>query len=93
MSCPPLPDEPCAPWPVGVDSGGFGSQLSALVGLLGGVYHLSHCKVQGLLGQALGIVISTGADQQHPLPAQRGSGPGGGRGRRRDSLRTGGSYG
>ena len=51
----------CASLPVGVESGGFGPRLSALVGLLGGAYHLSHRKVQGLLDQVLGIAISTGA--------------------------------
>ncbi|MBM5817428.1 MAG: IS66 family transposase, partial [Cyanobacteria bacterium K_Offshore_surface_m2_239] len=47
--------------PAGVESGGFGPQLSALVGLLGGVYHLSHRKVQRLLDQFLGVELSTGA--------------------------------
>jgi transposase len=41
--------------PVGVESGGFGPRLSALVGLLGGGYHLSHRKVQGVLDQVMGI--------------------------------------
>jgi transposase len=44
-----------------VENGGFGPQLSALVGLLGGVYHLSHRKVQSLLDQVLGVELSTGA--------------------------------
>jgi hypothetical protein len=44
-----------------VESGGFGPQLSALVGLLGGADHLSHRRVRSLLDQVLGVEISTGA--------------------------------
>jgi transposase len=43
-----------------VESGGFGSQLSTLVGLLGGADHLRR-KVRSLLDQVLGVEISTGA--------------------------------
>lgn len=61
LICPHCQSSTCASLPVGVESGGFGPRLSALVGLLGGAYHLSHRKVQGLLDQVLGITISTGA--------------------------------
>lgn len=61
LICPHCQSSTCAALPVGVESGGFGPRLSALVGLLGGAYHLSHRKVQGLLDQVLGIAISTGA--------------------------------
>ena len=70
-----------------MESGGFGPQLSALVGLLGGVYHLSHRKVQSLLDQLLGVQLSTGAippsaaSQRKPGVA---GGGGGGEGRRGD---------
>jgi hypothetical protein len=47
--------------PEGVESSGYGPRLSALVGLLGSGFHLTHRKVQGLLDQLLGIEISTGA--------------------------------
>ena len=59
--CPHCHTTTCAELPAGVESGGFGPQLSALVGLLGGVYQLSHRKVRGLLEQVLGVEISTGA--------------------------------
>ncbi len=61
LVCPHCHTTTCAELPVGVESGGFGPRLSALVGLLGSVYHLSHRKVQGLLDQVLGIEASTGA--------------------------------
>ena len=61
LVCPCCRTTTAAELPVGVESGGFGPQLSALVGLLGGAYHLSHRKVQGLLDQVLGVEISTGA--------------------------------
>lgn len=61
LICPHCHTSTRAELPVGVESGGFGPQLSALVGLLGGVYHLSHRKVQSLLDQVLGVQLSTGA--------------------------------
>ncbi len=61
LVCPRCRTTTAAELPVGVESGGFGPQLSALVGLLGGSYHLSHRKVQGLLDQVLGVEVSTGA--------------------------------
>ena len=61
LICPHCHTTTCAELPAGVESGGFGPQLSALVGLLGGVYHLSHRKVRSLLDQVLGVEISTGA--------------------------------
>lgn len=60
LVCPHCRTTTCAELPVGVESGGFGPQLSALVGLLGGAYHLSHRKVRDLLDQVFGIEISTG---------------------------------
>jgi transposase len=59
--CPHCQTTTCAALLAGVESGGFGPQLSALVGLLGGAYHLSHRKVRSLLDQVLGVEISTGA--------------------------------
>jgi hypothetical protein len=61
LICPHCHTTTCAELPAGVESGGFGPQLSALVGLLGGVYHLSHRKVRSLLYQVLGVELSTGA--------------------------------
>ena len=61
LICPHCHTSTRAELPAGVESGGFGPQLSALVGLLGGSYHLSHRKVQSLLDQVLGVEISTGA--------------------------------
>ncbi len=66
LVCPCCRTTTAAELPVGVESGGFGPQLSALVGLLGGAYHLSYRKVQGLLDQVLGVPLaevplSTGA--------------------------------
>jgi transposase len=61
LVCPCCRTTTTAELPVGVESGGFGPQLSALVGLLGGTYHLSYRKVQSLLDQVLGVEISTGA--------------------------------
>ena len=61
LICPHCHTTTCAELPVGVESGGFGPQLSALVGLLGGTYHLSHRKVRSLLDQVLGVEISTGS--------------------------------
>jgi hypothetical protein len=61
LICPHCHTSTCAELPVGVESGGFGPQLSALVGLLGGTYHLSHRKVRSLLDQVLGVEISTGS--------------------------------
>ena len=61
LVCPCCRTTTCAEMPVGVESGGFGPQLSALVGLLGGAYQLSQRKVQGLLDQVLGVEVSTGA--------------------------------
>ena len=61
LVCPCCCTTTTAELPVGVESGGFGPQLSALVGLVGGTYHLSHRKVQGVLEQVMGIQISTGA--------------------------------
>ena len=61
LICPHCHTITCAELPVGVESGGFGPQLSSLVGLLGGAYHLSHRKVRSLLDQVLGVEISTGA--------------------------------
>ncbi|MFN9645700.1 MAG: DUF6444 domain-containing protein [Cyanobacteriota bacterium] len=55
LICPHCHTTTCAALPAGVESGGFGPQLSALVGLLGGAYHLSHRKVQRLLDQCLGL--------------------------------------
>jgi hypothetical protein len=55
LVCPCCRTTTAAELPVGVESGGFGPQLSALVGLLGGAYHLSHRKVQGVLEQVMGI--------------------------------------
>jgi len=61
LICPHCHTTTCAELPTGVESGGFGPQLSALVGLLGGAYHLSHRKVRSLLDQVLGVEISTDA--------------------------------
>ena len=61
LICPHCQTTTCAELPTGVESRGFGPQLSALVGLLGGAYHLSHRKVRSLLDQLLGVEISTGA--------------------------------
>ena len=61
LICPHCQTTTRAELPAGVENGGFGPQLSALVGLLGGVYHLSHRKVQSLLDQVLGVELSTGA--------------------------------
>ena len=61
LICPHCHTTTCAALPMGVESGGFGPQLSALVGLLGGAYHLRHRKVRSLLDQVLGVEISTGA--------------------------------
>jgi hypothetical protein len=55
-----------------VESSGDGPRLSALVGLLGSGFQLTHRKVQGQLDQLLGIEISTGAINGHPLSPQRG---------------------
>jgi hypothetical protein len=49
-----------------VETSGYGPRLSALVGVLGGTYHLSHRKAAGLLDQLLGITISTGANGLRP---------------------------
>ena len=46
---------------MGVESSGYRPRLSALVGLVGSMYHLNHRKVQHLLDQVLGIEASTGA--------------------------------
>ena len=61
LICPHCHTTTCAELPAGVENGGFGPQLSALVGLLGGVYHLSHRKVRSLLDQVLRVELSTGA--------------------------------
>ncbi len=61
LNCPHCHTTTCAELPTGVERGGFGPQLSAWVGLLGGAYHLSHHKVHSLLDQVLGVEISTGA--------------------------------
>jgi hypothetical protein len=46
--------------PAGVERGGYGPRLTALVGRLGSTYHLSHQKIQRLLDEAFGVRISTG---------------------------------
>jgi hypothetical protein len=61
LVCPCCRTVTTAVLPEGVETSGYGSRLSSLVGLLGCVYHLSHRKVQGLLDQVLSITISTGA--------------------------------
>ncbi|MFM7640115.1 MAG: IS66 family transposase [Cyanobium sp.] len=61
LICPHCHTSTCAELPEGVEKGNFGSQLSAYVGILGGVYHLSHRKVRSLLDHFLGVEISTGA--------------------------------
>ncbi|MFN9692439.1 MAG: IS66 family transposase, partial [Synechococcaceae cyanobacterium] len=61
LICPHCQTTTCAELPAAVESGGFGPQISALVGLLGGAYHLRHRKVRSLLDQVLGVEISTGA--------------------------------
>ena len=46
--------------PAGVETGGYGPRLTALVGRLCSTYHLSHQKIQRLLDEAFGVQISTG---------------------------------
>jgi len=46
--------------PADVESGGYGPRLTALVGMLGSTYHLTHRKIQRLLDEAFGVRISTG---------------------------------
>ena len=61
LVCPCCATSTAAVLPVGVETSGYGPRLSALVGLLGTGFHLTHRKVQRLLDQVLGIQISTGA--------------------------------
>lgn len=46
--------------PAGVETGGHGPRLTALVGRLCSTYHLSHQKIQRLLDEAFGVRISIG---------------------------------
>jgi transposase len=61
LLCPCCATSTAAVLPQSVETSGYGPRLSALVGLLGSGFHLTHRKVQGLLDQVLGIRISTGA--------------------------------
>ncbi|MEB3212275.1 MAG: IS66 family transposase [Leptolyngbyaceae bacterium] len=49
-----------APLPAGVSVSGNGERLSAVVGLLSGVYRQSHAQVQGLMQEVFGIRLSYG---------------------------------
>lgn len=61
IALPPLQSLPTrAVLPSGVESGGYGPQLTALVGRLCSTYHLSHQKIQRLLDEAFGVPISIG---------------------------------
>jgi hypothetical protein len=49
-----------APLPAGVAASGNGERLSAVVGLLSGVYRQSHAQVQCLMKEVFGITLSYG---------------------------------
>lgn len=49
-----------APLPVGVSESGYGERLTAMVGLLSGVYRQSHAQVQRLMQEVFGVTVSYG---------------------------------
>jgi transposase len=49
-----------APLPSGVSASGHGERLTAVVGLLSGVYRQSHAQVQCLMQEVFGVTVSYG---------------------------------
>lgn len=60
LICPGCQSAARAVLPADVESGGYGPRLTALVGRLGGTFHLSHLKIQRFLHEGFGVRISTG---------------------------------
>ena len=60
LTCPGCGASTRAPRPAGVPRGAFGPRLQAIVALLGGMYRLSKRRTAALLGDLLGLSISSG---------------------------------
>ena len=60
LTCPHCGDATRGELPAGVSRGAFGPRLQGIVALLGGVYRLSKRRTAGLLGDLLGLSISSG---------------------------------
>ncbi len=60
LTCPWCGDRTGGTPPAGVPRGAFGPRLQATVALLGGAYRLSKRRTAGLLGDLLGVLISSG---------------------------------
>ena len=60
LSCTNCGQQTRANLPVGVSESGNGERLSAIVGLLSGVYRQSHAQVQSLMSELFGVPLSYG---------------------------------
>ena len=60
LTCAACGSKTRAPLPSGVSASGHGERLSAVVGLLSGVYRQSHAQVQSLMQEVFGITVSYG---------------------------------
>jgi hypothetical protein len=74
--CPCCQSATRAVLPADVESGGYGPRLTALVGRLGGTFHLSHLKIQRFLHEGFGVRISTGGYGLRPTASTAASGGG-----------------
>jgi transposase len=60
LRCPRCRAVTCAPLPAGVPTGAFGPRLRAILGVLAGAYRLGKRPIRRLVGDLLGLSISTG---------------------------------